>query len=160
MRLRVDQPSIRPKSVCPQHDAKNAFRSKKLKYKLDKPLEFDRILWSLLHRLSLFQLEQMILQLEQWTAKVVLEQSRVPTEVAPEVLAVPHALDQADDAQKIEIELLLDEEAEVEIDPEKSVVEALVLAEFANAPEVIVVVLEKYQLAESASGWVLYDQDL
>ena len=133
MRLGVDQPSIHRKSACPQRDAKNAFRSKKLKYKLDKPLEFDRILWSLLHRWSLLQLEQMILEWVSW----VLEQSTA--EVAQALVkAVLHALGSIE----IEIELLLDEKVEVEIDLEKSVeVEALVLVEFPDVPEVTVVVL-------------------
>ena len=47
MRLGANQPSYDRKSVCPQRDARNAFRSKKLKYKWDKRLESDRILLSL-----------------------------------------------------------------------------------------------------------------
>ena len=47
MRIVANPLSSDRKSVCPQRDARNAFRSKKLKYKWDRRLESDRILLSL-----------------------------------------------------------------------------------------------------------------
>ena len=104
-----------------------------MKYKLDKPLEFDRILWSLLLRWSLLQLEQMILEWVSW----VLEQSTA--EVAQALVkAVLHALGLIE----IEIELLLlDEKVEIHLEKSVEVEEALVLVEFPDVPEVTVVVL-------------------